>query len=168
MKRIGAVTSWISIILRALRSDNELTRQRLNGFLIKVIPWITSQHFVVRVLSLSSIKMLCSWHRQTILNDPSNRFAIAVADFDVDVVGNSRKLVASMCAETLFEQMLAEHIDLKLVFYGMPKVAGLPKDELIFEEKPNGLLLKELTDYAAYDYDQPSVFSSKAFIKIFT
>jgi hypothetical protein len=93
------------------------------------------------------------------------QFAIEVADFDADVAGNSRKLVISMCSEPYFQQMIPTHIDLKLAFYGLPKIVGIPKDELIFKTKPNDAVLQQvgLLNFAEYDYNQLSVFASMFF-----
>lgn len=94
------------------------------------------------------------------------QFAIEVADFDADVAGNSRKLLNSICNEEVyFLEMIPEHVDLNLIFFGFQKIVGIPKDELIFETKPNDEILQKLglLDFADYNYDRLSVFGSMFF-----
>ncbi|KAI6175725.1 SpoU-methylase domain-containing protein [Aphelenchoides bicaudatus] len=161
-KRIGAVASWISSILRSLRVDNELNRQRLPGFLLKVLPWVTAQNFLVNVFSIGAFKLLCNWHRQYINDTPSIQFAIEVGDFNVETTGNTRKFVNSVCADPMFDQLMPEKVDLYVMFYAFPKLTGMPADELIFETKPHNALLEQhgLTDYFKVDFTQPCLFAS--------
>lgn len=151
--------------MRSLHTDNDLNRQRVFGFLLKTVPWITSQSFLVNIFSISSIKLLCKWHRGYLAENPSTRFAIELADFDVEVSGNTRKFVNSVYEDPFFEQLLPGHADLFSMFYVLPKFTGMPQDELIFEKAPEDVLLERsgLTDYLEIDFSRASIFSCKSF-----
>ncbi|KAI6200333.1 SpoU-methylase domain-containing protein [Aphelenchoides besseyi] len=134
-ERIGSVASWIAIITRALKDES--SDERIRNSMIKILPWTSVQNFPVRAMALASIRILVSWHSKLTNSDPMLAFAPALANFEIDVAGNSQKIVKTLVAEPYFTQITTSDTDLHSIFYVLAKLCGMPDDELIFEELPS-------------------------------
>ncbi|KAI6236510.1 SpoU-methylase domain-containing protein [Aphelenchoides besseyi] len=134
-ERIGSVASWVAILTRALKDES--SDERIRTSMIKILPWTSVQNFPVRAMALASIRILVSWHSKLTNSDPMLAFAFALANFEVDVAGNSQKIVKTLTAEPYFTQITTSDTDLHSIFYVLAKLCGMPDDELIFEEQPS-------------------------------
>lgn len=109
--------------------------------------------------------MICKWYRQQLISDPALKFVLEICDFDVDVPGNSKRIVGDVCADPFFD-LPPNQMNLFVSFYALPKIAGMPWDELLFEKAPEDEMLKRygLADFIDVDLTRPSVFSGSCSI----
>ena len=179
---MGSVVSWMSTLVRA--TDASIDAETLRRVLTKILPFSSVQNFsgkiqtrwrvckivgfvflAVRAMAVASIRVLYAAHSTLIDTTPALAFVQAIACFDLDVSGNSQKVLKKICVDPLMTSIGAQNTDLHTVFYVLPRLCGLPDDELLFAASPEDANLV-LDGFVAknppqIDYSTASIFSGR-------
>uniref|UniRef100_A0A1I7S3E5 SpoU_methylase domain-containing protein n=1 Tax=Bursaphelenchus xylophilus TaxID=6326 RepID=A0A1I7S3E5_BURXY len=142
-KRIGSVVSWMFVLLRYLKDRP----QRIYDAVFRMLRWITVTNFSVKCATIAVLKLLFKWHSKEMMEDPRLEFVKDLVTFNPEIGGNSQEVVNNIVKDPFFNDINSDQLDLHVVFYQLPFLCGMPRDELIFEIRPGPEALKVLVDF---------------------